>query len=129
MTTMPTTRYVKSDDIHVAYQVLGDGPLGWKAGHWDSFLANLERNWGTPQGISVATWAPSLADNPSAAERLASYFRAAASPGAATAIMRMNREIDVRHILPAIRTPTLILHRTAERVSEVGHARYMAQNI
>jgi class 3 adenylate cyclase len=106
-----------------------DYPIGWKDEQWDSFLANLERNWGTPQGISVATWAPSLADNPSAAERLASYFRAAASPGAATAIMRMNREIDVRHILPAIRTPTLILHRTAERVSEVGHARYMAQNI
>jgi len=106
-----------------------DYPIGWKSEQWDSFLANLERNWGTPQGISVATWAPSLADNPSAAERLASYFRAAASPGAATAIMRMNREIDVRHILPAIRTPTLILHRTAERVSEIGHARYMAQNI
>src|ERR1700751_2718107 len=67
-----------------------DYPFGWKSDRWDSFLANLERNWGTPQGISVAMWAPSLADNPSAAERLASYFRAAASPGAATAIMRMN---------------------------------------
>jgi class 3 adenylate cyclase len=66
---------------------------------------------------------------PNAAERLASYFRAAASPGAAAAIMKMNREIDVRNILPTIRTPTLILHRTADRVSEIGHARYMADHI
>jgi class 3 adenylate cyclase len=41
----------------------------------------------------------------------------------------MNREIDVRNVLPAIRVPTLILHRTAERVIDVGHARYMAQHI
>jgi class 3 adenylate cyclase len=41
----------------------------------------------------------------------------------------MNREIDVRNVLPATRVPTLILHRTAERVIDVGHARYMAQHI
>ena len=41
------------------------------------------------------------------AERTASYFRASASPGAAAAIMRMNREIDVRHVLSATRVPTL----------------------
>ena len=56
-------------------------------------------------------------------------FPCRGKPGAATAVMRMNCEIDVRHILPAVRTPTLILHRTAELVSEIGHARYMAQNI
>ena len=43
--------------------------------------------------------------------------------------MKMNREIDVRHILPATRVPTLILHRTAERVIDVEHARYIAQCI
>jgi pimeloyl-ACP methyl ester carboxylesterase len=74
-------------------------------------------------------WAPSIANDPRAAEGLASYFRASASPGAAAAIMKMNREIDVRHILPATRVPTLILHRTAERVIDVGQARYMAQHI
>ena len=52
-------------------------------------------------------WAPSVANDPRAAEDLASYFRASASPGAAASIMKMNREIDVRHILPATRVPTL----------------------
>jgi hypothetical protein len=27
MADIPTTRYVKSDDVHVAYQVVGDGPV------------------------------------------------------------------------------------------------------
>jgi class 3 adenylate cyclase/pimeloyl-ACP methyl ester carboxylesterase len=106
-----------------------DYPFGWKDEQWDRVLGNMEHNWGTPQGTSIAVWAPSLVDKPDAAERLVSYFRAAASPGAAVAIMKMNREIDVRNILPAIRTPTMILHRTADRVSEIGHARYMAQHI
>jgi class 3 adenylate cyclase/pimeloyl-ACP methyl ester carboxylesterase len=106
-----------------------DYPFGWKDEQWDRVLGNIEHNWGTPQGRSIAMWAPSLLDKPDAAARLASYFRAAASPGAAAAIMKMNREIDVRDILPTIRTPTMILHRTADRVSEIGHARYMARNI
>jgi class 3 adenylate cyclase len=106
-----------------------DYPLGWDDEQWRRFLENIERNWGTPQGISIEMWAPSLAHDPSSAERLASYFRTAASPGAAAAIMKMNREIDVRHVLPAIRAPTLILHRVGDRVLDVEHARRMAQGI
>jgi class 3 adenylate cyclase len=106
-----------------------DYPFGWKDEQWQRVLENIEHNWGTPQGISIEMWAPSLAQDPSASERMASYFRAAASPGAAAAIMKMNREIDVRHVLSTIRTPTLILHRTGDRVSEIEHARKMAHGI
>ena len=73
--------------------------------------------------------APSIAGDRNTAERLSAYYRAAASPGAAAAIMRMNSEIDVRHVLPATHVPTLILHRTAERIFNVEHARYMARCI
>jgi class 3 adenylate cyclase len=106
-----------------------DYPFGWKDEQWDRVLANMERDWGTPQEISVSMRAPSLMGKPGAAEQVASYFRAGASPGAAVAIMKMNRDIDVRNVLPAVRTPTLILHRTSDRVSEIGHARYMAEQI
>jgi class 3 adenylate cyclase/alpha-beta hydrolase superfamily lysophospholipase len=106
-----------------------DYPIGWKDEQWKQVLGNIEAHWGTPQGISIAIWAPSLAHDPQAAERMASYFRTAASPGAALAIMKMNRDIDVRQVLPAIRVPTLILHRTGERVIEVEHARYVAEHI
>ena len=106
-----------------------DYPFGWKDEKWNNVLDNIEHHWGTPQGISVTMWAPSIAGDPRAAEALASYLRASASPGVASTVMRMAREIDVRHILPATRVPTLILHRTAERVIDVEHARYMAQRI
>ena len=59
----------------------------------------------------------------------AAYLRLAASPGAAVAVMRMNGEIDVRHVLPAIRVPTLILHRTGDRLTSIEQARVMAQHI
>jgi class 3 adenylate cyclase len=90
---------------------------------------NFERHWGTPQNIAVTMYTPSLAGDPAGCERRAAYLRASASPGAAIAIMKMNREIDVRHVLPAIRVPTLILHRTAEQVIDVANARYMAEHI
>jgi len=100
-----------------------DYPFGWNSERWDQVLGRMERHWGTPDGISLAMWAPSVAHDKHAADRMASYFRAAASPGAALAIMRMNREID------SIRVPALIMHRTAERVIAVENARYMAAHI
>ena len=41
----------------------------------------------------------------------------------------MNKEIDVRHVLSAIRVPTLVLHRTGDTVVPVEGARYMAERI
>ena len=106
-----------------------DYPFGWKDKQWQTVLDDIEYNWGSPQSLNIAMRAPSIAGDPHTAERIASYYRASASPGAAGAILRMNREIDVRIVLPATRVPTLILHRTAEHVIDVEHARYMAQHI
>ena len=106
-----------------------DYPFGWKGERLQQVLDDIEHNWGTPQSLSMAMRAPSIAGDRNTAERLSAYYRAAASPGAAAAIMRMNSEIDVRHVLPATHVPTLILHRTAERIFNVEHARYMARCI
>ncbi len=106
-----------------------DYSFGWQDEQWKHVLDDIDRHWGTPQSLNVTMWAPSIAHDRHATEGIASYFRASASPGAAATIMRMNREIDVRHVLPATRVPTLILHRTAERVIDVQHARYMARHI
>ena len=52
-----------------------------------------------------------------------------ASPGAAEVLMRMAHDIDVRHVLPAIRVPTLILHSAGDRICHVENARYLARTI
>jgi pimeloyl-ACP methyl ester carboxylesterase/class 3 adenylate cyclase len=106
-----------------------DYPFGWTSEQWDAFLANMEENWGKPDGVVLDRWAPSIARDEQAATAAAAYFRASASPGAALAVMTMNREIDVRNILPSVHVPTLIMHRVDERVIHVDNARYMARGI
>ena len=66
-----------------------DYPPGWKDEQWHRLFDNFERHWGTPQSLAVTLFAPSVVGNPQAAERMASYHRASASPGAAIAIMKM----------------------------------------
>ena len=92
-------------------------------------LEDIERNWGSPHSLSIEMRTAGAGEDPLRAERIAAYFRASASPGAAAAIMRMNRDIDVRHILSATHVPTLVIHRTGDPVIEVGHGRYLAQHI
>jgi len=41
----------------------------------------------------------------------------------------MNGEIDVRHILPAIRVPTLVLHRTGDPRVSVEAGRHLGKHI
>jgi class 3 adenylate cyclase len=41
----------------------------------------------------------------------------------------MNREIDVRHVLPAVRIPTLILHGSEDTIVPLEVAQYMAAKI
>lgn len=60
---------------------------------------------------------------------LAKYFRYSASPGAEEALSRMNMLIDVRHVLPAIRVPTLVLHHTSDAWVKVERGRDLAQRI
>jgi len=106
-----------------------DYPFGWNEEQWQRVLDDIEQHWGEPGAFSIATRLSSADTDRDTAEHMASYFRESASPGAAAAIMRMNREIDVRHVLSATRVPTLILHRTSDRVIDVEHARYLAQHI
>jgi len=56
-------------------------------------------------------------------------IRFASSPGALEALHRMNKEIDVRHVLPAVRVPTLILHGSEDTIVPIEVARYMASRI
>jgi pimeloyl-ACP methyl ester carboxylesterase len=104
-----------------------DYPFGWNDEQWQRALNDIEQHWGTPEALTISMRVPGAGEE--YAERAASYFRASASPGAAAAIMRMNREIDVQHVLPATRLPTLIVHRTGDRVIDVQHARYLAHHI
>ena len=49
------------------------------------------------------------------------FLRLSASPGAAVAMTRANCEIDIRHVLPTIQVPTLVVHAKDDRRAEIGH--------
>ncbi|HZO48729.1 MAG TPA: adenylate/guanylate cyclase domain-containing protein [Gaiellaceae bacterium] len=63
------------------------------------------------------------------AEAFLDFLRFGASPGMLEALLRMNREIDVRHVLPAVRAPTLVLHGSEDALVPIEVARYVAQRI
>jgi pimeloyl-ACP methyl ester carboxylesterase len=63
------------------------------------------------------------------AESFLQMLRFASSPGSLEALHRMNKEIDVRHVLPAIRVPTLILRGSEDTIVAPEVARYMASRI
>jgi pimeloyl-ACP methyl ester carboxylesterase len=56
-------------------------------------------------------------------------LRFGTSPGELRALHRMNREIDIRHVLPAVRVPTLVLHGSEDQIVPLEVARYVASSI
>ena len=87
----------------------------------------MPQTWG--QGLYVDLLAPSLRGDQRFRHWWARLERLGASPGAAMALRRMNGHIDLRPVLPAIRVPTLILHRSGDRDSSVEEGRYLAARI
>jgi class 3 adenylate cyclase len=81
------------------------------------------------QGRPAGSFAQSLAKDAAARQWWGRFQRQASSPGAVVAVMRMVYEIDTRSILPAVRVPTLVLHRSEDRLVPVGLARYLAAHI
>ena len=92
-----------------------------------AMLRDVERNWGKPIGLRMR--APSMAQDERFAQWWARLLRTGASPSAALSLQQMNSEIDIRHVLPSIRVPTLILHSVNDQSLNVGLGRYLAEHI
>jgi pimeloyl-ACP methyl ester carboxylesterase/class 3 adenylate cyclase len=91
------------------------------------FLEYIDQAWGTAG--SLPTFAASRADDPAFKRWLGRYERTSASPAAAAAVTRLNNDIDVSGILPSIRVPTLVIHRTGDRAVPVSCGRFLAEHI
>jgi pimeloyl-ACP methyl ester carboxylesterase/DNA-binding winged helix-turn-helix (wHTH) protein/class 3 adenylate cyclase len=102
-------------------------PWGVSLEDREAFFELMRRDWGKPVGIEER--APSLADDEEFRSWWAEYLRMGASPGAAVALTKMNAEIDVRHVLPSIRVPTLVIHRSGDLCLKVEEGRFVASQI
>ena len=79
----------------------------------DDMAATIHETWGNVDWL--ADVAPSRRGRPRLPHLVQHLPAAGASPGAVVALERMDAAIDVRHVLPTIRVPTLVLHRLDTR--------------
>jgi pimeloyl-ACP methyl ester carboxylesterase len=104
-----------------------DYPWGRRLQAHEEWMATSLRDWGGPVGFDLR-W-PSALNDERARQWWARLLRMGASPGANRALQQMNSEMDVRHVLPAIRVPTLVLHSVGDRALPAGGSRYIAQQV
>ncbi len=102
-------------------------PWGWTPAGIQIYLTASEPEWGT--GVGAEHLAPSLAADEAYRRWFARMLRLSASPRMALALLRMNTEIDVRAILPSVRVPTLVLHRSGDLFVAPGHSAYLAEHV
>ena len=98
----------------------------------DAYLEYIDANWGTIEHArrEIASWAaPGHEDDEQLVSWLASYLRRAASPGAAMALSRMNREINASHALSAIHVPTLVIAKSGDVDFPIDQVRATASRI
>lgn len=117
--------------LYGAYAKDSQGPSQQQLGsrEWDKRIESFRKTWGTPRARFLDIYGPSVADDPRHREWWARYLRMSASPGAVLALNRMNTAIDVNHLLPALRIPVLVLHRSGDRAVDIAEGRYLADQI
>jgi len=94
---------------------------------FDGLIQLLREDWGGP--VAVPLFAPSLADDDAFLEWWARFLRSGTSPAGAAGLIELYREIDVRHALPAITVPSLVLHKDRDLLIPHLHGEYLAGHI
>jgi DNA-binding SARP family transcriptional activator/class 3 adenylate cyclase len=105
-----------------------DYPCGERTLMFAETLGQLiKEGWG--EGRSVDWFAPDLAHSRAARANIARWERMSVSPGALAVYLSLLPMMDVRAVLPAVRVPTLVIHRSGDVVLDIYHARYLAEHI
>ena len=112
----------------VAKSTVGpDYPMGMPLEVFDWGYSEIRQKWGGPVFIEVE--APSRIDDATFRAWWARYLKMGGSPGAAIAILKANSKIDVRHLLPGIGVPTIVLRRSGDRLTPFESCRHVADKI
>ena len=104
-----------------------DYPWALTLDQWNRLRLQIENEWG--KGITAQIYAPSRAQDEVFRRSWGRFERRAVSPGAMYKILAMAMDTDVRHVLPSISVPTLVVHRANDRATRIEGGRYLAQHI
>jgi class 3 adenylate cyclase len=84
--------------------------------------------WGTGR-LAVKLFAPSMRGQPGFRRWAARYERASISRRNFVPFSRLTTEMDIRHVLPSIYAPTLVMHARGDRAVPVQSGRYLTEHI
>lgn len=102
-----------------------DWPYGRTDEEQQQFFDRFIREMGTGKNLDLQA--------PQHDERFAKWWarfeRLGASPGAWRELQEIFSSMDIRHVLPNIHTPTLVLHRTGDLIVNVDRGRAIAAAI
>jgi len=102
-----------------------DWPYGKSEDEQRAFYMRFVNEMGTGQNLDL--------QGPSHDAAFVSWWarfeRLVATPGAYRELAEINTALDVRQVLPLVQAPTLVLHRTSDRVVPVEQGRAVAERI
>jgi len=104
-----------------------DYPEGVPPEQFERFIDANTDNWGGPVALNL--WAPSLIGDKPGERWWARLLRQGISQSGAAALIRLYTQVDIRDVLPTITVPTLVVHRTGDRMVPIGAARALAAGI
>jgi pimeloyl-ACP methyl ester carboxylesterase len=101
-----------------------DYPWGFPPHARETFIDNFERLLvGDPDALDFTNPDPMV-------RRLSqSMLRRSVSPRMGARLLRVVFEADVRHVLPSVKVPTLVMHRAEDRFYWAEHGRYLGKHI
>jgi class 3 adenylate cyclase len=105
-----------------------DYPIGMP----DDAYANLIELYGSMYGQDpdmLRLTAPSVAEDPRIRSWFPMYQRLSMAPGQSTNQYEWVLNLDVRDVLPAVSSPTLVVHRAGNLHHRVAFGRYLSENI
>jgi class 3 adenylate cyclase len=109
------------------YAWAADYPDGATPEAIDQTVEAFRTTWGT-EDLSALVF-PSMAHDPLFLRWRGKFTRASATPRTAAAQYRYILGLDLRSVLPSIRVPTLVLHRSNFSLVPLEHGQYLAEHI
>ncbi len=106
-----------------------DYPIGFPRAESEAILAAFGASWGNDESPGLQVVAPSVARDPRWLAGMARIERRSGTPAEAVRYWTVNLHVDVRPALPAISSPTLVMHCTGDQLYPLSHGRYVADHI
>ena len=97
----------------------------------DKYLEDVRHGWGTlafAEEEGKYVW-PDVGEDAEWWRQYATWMRRSVGPGDAVAFLKIDSELDVRDVLPTVRTPTLVVQRIGDQALPIDYGRYVAQEI